>query len=92
MRREDVLISAVILRRIMVLLLFQDTICYFWRKSYYYRPTYVSDELRGQGMAKRLLKETVAWAREENKKIIHHVLLQKNRWKIIKIIMMYYNK
>lgn len=32
--------------------------------------TYVSDELRGQGIAKRLLNELVDWAREENKKIV----------------------
>lgn len=32
--------------------------------------TYVSDELKGQGVAKLLLKELVDWARKENKKII----------------------
>lgn len=32
--------------------------------------TYVSDELRGQGIAKMLLNEAVAYARAENKKII----------------------
>lgn len=32
--------------------------------------TYVSDELKGQGVGKQLLKEVVAWARKENKKIV----------------------
>ncbi|HCL01261.1 MAG TPA: GNAT family N-acetyltransferase [Lachnoclostridium phytofermentans] len=32
--------------------------------------TYVSDELKGQGIGKLLLKELVDWVREENKKII----------------------
>lgn len=32
--------------------------------------TYVSNELRGQGMAKRLLEEAINYARSENKKII----------------------
>ena len=32
--------------------------------------TYVSDELRGQGVAKLLLDEVVSYARAENKKII----------------------
>lgn len=32
--------------------------------------TYVSDEHRGQGLAKLLLNEVVRYAREENKKII----------------------
>lgn len=32
--------------------------------------TYVSDELKGQGVGKLLLKELVDWARKENKKII----------------------
>lgn len=32
--------------------------------------TYVSDELNGQGVGKRLLKEVVDWARKENKKIV----------------------
>lgn len=32
--------------------------------------TYVSDELKGQGVGKMLLKELIEWARMENKKII----------------------
>lgn len=32
--------------------------------------TYISDELKGQGVGKQLLSELVDWAREENKKII----------------------
>lgn len=32
--------------------------------------TYVSDKLRGQGVAKLLLEEVLAWARTENIKII----------------------
>lgn len=32
--------------------------------------TFVSDELRGQGAGKILLKAVVEWARQENKKII----------------------
>lgn len=32
--------------------------------------TYVSDELRGQGVAKKLLNELVDWVRKENKKIV----------------------
>ncbi|ABX40552.1 GNAT family N-acetyltransferase [Lachnoclostridium phytofermentans] len=32
--------------------------------------TYVSDELKGQGIGKLLLKELVDWVRKENKKII----------------------
>ena len=32
--------------------------------------TYVSDELRGQGIGRLLLGELIAWARKENKKII----------------------
>ncbi len=32
--------------------------------------TYVSDELKGQGVGKLLLKELVDWARKEDKKII----------------------
>jgi len=32
--------------------------------------TYVSEELRGQGVGKLLLKELVDWARKENKMII----------------------
>lgn len=32
--------------------------------------TYVSDELGGQGIGKKLLKEVVDWARKESKKII----------------------
>ncbi len=32
--------------------------------------TYVTDDLGGQGIGKKLLKKVVDWAREENKKII----------------------
>ena len=32
--------------------------------------TYVSDELRGQGVAGKLLKELIAYAREEDVKIV----------------------
>lgn len=32
--------------------------------------TYVSDQLSGQGVGKRLLHELIGWARKENKKII----------------------
>ena len=32
--------------------------------------TYVSEELRGQGIAKLLVEKIVSWARKENKKII----------------------
>lgn len=32
--------------------------------------TFVSSELRGQGVGKKLLKEIVDWCRKENKKIV----------------------
>lgn len=32
--------------------------------------TFVSDELRGQGIAQKLVKELALWARAENKKVI----------------------
>ena len=32
--------------------------------------TFVSDELGGQGIGKKLLKEVVVWSKSENKKII----------------------
>ncbi|WP_370642435.1 GNAT family N-acetyltransferase [Virgibacillus salidurans] len=52
--------------------------------------TYVSDELRGQGIAGELVEKVVMRAREKGKKLCHYVRMPKANWKKRQNIMTYW--